>query len=116
MALQFRGKYRLSSSGTIACVAFSTKGDYIATGSLDGKLQIFSMADGQLHYPLLAPSPIKSLIWLSGPELMLVCACNCGMIINVTILVGVSNYPCSDLESSRPATLGYHEVHLFPGR
>ncbi|KAI9457246.1 hypothetical protein BJY52DRAFT_1273588 [Lactarius psammicola] len=90
MALQFRGKYQLSSAhdDAITCVAFSGKGDYIASGGLDRKLQIFSLADGRLHYSVIAPSPIKSLIWLPGPEQMLVCACTSGVLVNVTILAG----------------------------
>ncbi len=95
MALQFRGKYLLSSStreDAITCLAFSTKGDYIAIGGLDRKLQIFPLADGQLHYSIIAPSPIKSLIWLPGAEQTLVCACHSGILINIIIRPGVSNH------------------------
>ncbi|KAH8996084.1 WD40-repeat-containing domain protein [Lactarius hatsudake] len=90
MVLQFHGKYQLSSAhdDAITCVAFSGGGDYIASGGLDRKLQIFSLADGRLHYLVVTPSPIKSLIWLPGPEQMLVCACNSGILINVTIFAG----------------------------
>ena len=93
MAVQFRGIYQLTSTHdcAITCVAFSDKGDFIASGGLDRKLQIFSMADGRLHYSVITPSPVKSLIWLSGSEQMLVCACNSGILINVTIVAGVSN-------------------------
>ena len=96
MALEFHGKYQLASThdSTITCVAFSGKGDYIASGGLDWKLLIFSSADGQLHYSVTTPSPIKSLIWLPGSEQVLVCACHNGILINVTILAGVRPPPC----------------------
>ncbi|KAH9010834.1 WD40-repeat-containing domain protein [Lactarius hengduanensis] len=75
--------------GRQACQASAGgEGDYIASGGLDRKLQIFSLADGRLHYSVVTPSPIKSLIWLPGPEQMLVCACNSGILINVTIFAG----------------------------
>ena len=94
MPLQFRGKYNLSSSAredAITCLAFSIQSDYIAIGGLDRKLQIFALADGQLHYTILAPSPIKSLIWLPGAEQPLICACQSGILINVIIRAGVSS-------------------------
>jgi WD40 repeat protein len=94
MALQFRGKYQLLSSAhndSITCVAFSIKGDYIAFGGLERKLQIFSLADGELHYSIITPSPIKSLIWLPGAEQTLVCACHSGILINMVVRPGVRN-------------------------
>lgn len=107
MSLQFRGKYQLRSAhdGAITCVAFSCSGDYVASGGLDRKLQIFSLADGRLQYSLITPSPIKSLIWLPGTEEMLVCACNKGILLNVTIIAGVSNYLVSELEPSHSPVL-----------
>jgi hypothetical protein len=94
MALQFRGKYQLLSSArndSITCVAFSIKGDYIAFGGLERTLQIFSLADGELHYSIITPSPIKSLIWLPGAEQTLVCACHSGILINMVVRPGVRN-------------------------
>src|ERR1700744_64980 len=96
MTLRFRGKFLLSSSereDAITCVAFSIKGDYIAIGGLDRKLQIFALTDGKLHYSIIAPSPLKSLIWLPGAEPMLVCACLSGILINIIIRPGVSGGP-----------------------
>lgn len=95
MTLQFRGKYLLSSSAredAITCLAFSINGDYIAIGGLDRKLQIFALADGQLHYSIIAPSAIKSLIWIPGAEQTLVCACHSGILVNIIIRGGVSNH------------------------
>src|SRR6267142_2090740 len=88
MALQFRGKYQLSygstaHEGSITCVAFSIKGDYVTIGGLGQRLCIFSLDDGKLHYSIVTPSSIKSLIWLSGAEQMLVCACRSGILMNV---------------------------------
>lgn len=116
MAVQFRGIYQLTSTHdcAITCVAFSGKGDYIASGGLDRKLQIFSLADGRLHYSVITPSPVKSLIWLPGFEQMLVCACNSGILINVTILAGVSNCLISKLESSH-SLKGCDRLQLFSG-
>jgi transducin (beta)-like 1 len=93
MTLQFCGKYQLTPAhnGAITCVAFSCNGDYIASGGLDRKLQIFSLADGRLHYSVTIPGPIKSLIWHPGTEQMLFCACNNGVLIDVTIIAGVSS-------------------------
>lgn len=107
MAYQFSGKYQLTSAHdcAITCVAFSGKGDYIASGGLDRKLQIFSLADGRLHYSVITPSPIQSLIWLPGSEKMLVCACNSGILINVTIFAGVSSHLVSELGSSHSPIL-----------
>ena len=73
MPLQFHGKYNLSSSpreDAITCLAFSVQSDYITIGGLDRMLQIFALADGQLHYTIVAPSPIKLLIWLPNAEQM----------------------------------------------
>lgn len=94
MAPQVLGKYILSTSAhddAITCLAFSIKVEYIAIGRLDGKLQIFNLVDGQLHYTMVAPSPIKSLIWLPGAEQTLVCGCQSGILINIIIRAGVSN-------------------------
>jgi WD40 repeat protein len=95
MATQFRGKYRLSSvrKDAITCVAFGVKGDYIAVGGLDRKIQIFSLADGQLHYSIITPSPIQGLIWLpaAATEPVLVCACHNGMLVNIMVRPGVSS-------------------------
>ena len=106
MPLQFRGKYNLSSSAredAITCLAFSIQNDYIAIGGLDGKLQIFALADGQLHYTIVAPSPIKSLIWFPGVEQTLVCACQSGILINIIIRAGVSSrLPCTGYYSRIP--------------
>ena len=93
MPLRFRGKYMLtpaSREGAITCAAFSVHGDYIAIGGLDRKLHVFSLDNGQLHYSVGSPGPIKSLIWLPGTEQTLVCACHGGILMNVVIRPGVS--------------------------
>lgn len=93
--LRFRGKYVLSPptrEDAITCLAFSIKGDYVASGGLDQKLQIFALADGKLHYSIITPNPIKSLIWLSGAEQTLVCACHSGVLINIIIRPAVSGH------------------------
>lgn len=96
MALKFRGKYQLSSpahDGSITCVAFSIKGDYIAVGGLGRRLRIFSLDDdGKLHYSIVTPSSIKSLVWLSGAEQTLVCACQSGILMNIVICPGVCGH------------------------
>lgn len=94
MPIRFRGKYLLTPptrKDAITCVAFSVHGDYIAIGGLDRKLHIFSLANGQLHYSIVCPSHIKSLIWLPGTEQMLVCACHSGILMNIIVRPGVSN-------------------------
>lgn len=94
MSLQFHGKYILTPptcADTITCVAFSVHSDYIAIGGLDRKLHIFSLANGQLLYSIVSPSPIKSLIWLPETEQVLICACLCGILMNVIICPGVSD-------------------------
>jgi WD40 repeat protein len=110
MTLQFRGKYHLSHAdeNAVTCVAFSVNGDYLASGGLGQKLQIFSLADGQLHYSITTPSPIKSLIWLPAVKQVLVCACHSGILMNVIIRPGVSI--CFDLSQDPHAfhTKGYH--------
>ena len=100
--LRFRGKYLLASpmhGDTITCVAFSILGDYIAIGGLNQRLHIFSLADGKLHYSIISPSPIKSLIWLPGAEQVLVCACHSGILINIIVRPGVSNHLGFKLDS-----------------
>ena len=71
-------------------MAFSVDGDYIAVGGLKSRLHIFSLADGQLHYSITTPSPIKALVWLPGAEQTLVCACHSGILINIIVRPGVS--------------------------
>jgi len=98
MALHFRGKYQLLSSAhedSITCVAFSTKGDYVASGGLGRRLQIFSLDNGKLHYSIVTTSSIKSLIWLPGAEQTLLCVCHSGILMNITIRPGVcgNNHP-----------------------
>lgn len=91
--LRFRGKCVLSPptrEDAITCLAFSIKGDYVASGGLDRRLHIFALADGKLHYSIVTPSPIKSLIWLPGAEQTLVCACHNGVLINIIIRPAVS--------------------------
>ncbi|KAH9058169.1 WD40-repeat-containing domain protein [Lactarius vividus] len=93
MPIRFRGKYLLTPptrKDAITCVAFSVHGDYIAIGGLDRKLHIFSLANGQLHYSIVCPSHIKSLIWLPGTEQMLVCACHSGILMNIIVRPGDS--------------------------
>ena len=95
MALQFQGKYQLLSSipeDSITCVAFSIKGDYVASGGSGQRLQIFSLDDGELHYSIVTTSPIKSLIWLPGAEQTLLCACHSGILINIIIRPGVRGH------------------------
>ena len=74
-------------------MAFSVHGDYIAVGGLNQRLHIFSLANGQLHYSIIFPSPIKSLIWLPGAEQTLVCACHSGILMNIIVHPGVSKPP-----------------------
>lgn len=95
MTTKFKGKFVLSSSAredAITCLAFSTKGDYIAVGGLHQKLQIFALSDGKLHYSIDAPSPITSLVWLPGGEQTLVCACHSGVLINIVIRPALSGH------------------------
>jgi WD40 repeat protein len=95
LTLQLRGKYQLSSTaheGSITCVAFSIKGDYIAIGWLGRRLQIFSLDDGKLHYSIVTPSSTKSLVWLSGAGQMLVCACHSGILMNIILCPGVRGH------------------------
>ncbi|HET8852380.1 MAG TPA: hypothetical protein VFN02_07630, partial [Ktedonobacteraceae bacterium] len=97
MALKFRGKYWLLSSvheDSITCVAFSIKGDYVASGGLGRRLQIFSLDNGKLHYSIVTTSSIKSLIWLPGPgaEQTLLCACHSGILMNIIIHPGVRDH------------------------
>jgi len=99
MALHFRGKYQLLSSASvhedsITCVAFSIKGDYVASGGHGQRLQIFSLDDGKLHYSIVTTSPIKSLIWLPGAEQTLFCACHSGILMNIVIRPGVRGRIC----------------------
>ncbi|KAI9434626.1 WD40-repeat-containing domain protein [Lactarius indigo] len=98
MPIQFRGKYLLTHptrEDAITCVAFSIHGDFIAIGGLDRKLHIFSLANGQLHYSIVSPSHIKSLIWLPGTEQTLVCACYSGILMNIVVRPGDSiNLSC----------------------
>lgn len=118
MATQVLGKYCLSPAcdDAISCLAFSINGEYIATGGLDRKLQIFYLGDGQLHYVMVAPSPIKSLIWLPGAEGMLVCACQSGMLINIIIRAGVSNLlRPRGIILTRITPPGFHGRLLFSG-
>ena len=120
-SLHFQGKYDLSSStheDSITCVAFSIKGDYVASGGLGQTLQIFSMDDGKLHYSIVTTSPIKSLIWLPGAEQTLLCGCHSGIILNITIRPGVCGHIIFNpyVLKSHISHEGYHEYQLLSSK
>ena len=122
MALKFRGKYQLLSpvhEDSITCVAFSIKGDYVASGGLGRRLHIFSLDDGKLHYSIVTTSSIKSLIWLPGPgaEQTLLCACHSGILMNIVIRPGVRDHIFTPLRlRSYIFNEGYHEYQLLSSK
>ncbi|KAI0054759.1 WD40 repeat-like protein [Artomyces pyxidatus] len=91
MSFQLRLKYRLTRSkhaGDVGCLDFSHEGRYLASGGLDGKLEITSLDDGELHHTIETPGAISALNWLPKTPCKLVCACSDGLVINVSVNKG----------------------------
>ena len=85
MAMRYKEFRRLSNghSRGITSVSFSSEGNHIATGGLDGKICIWRLDDNKLLHSFSGQTAILSLIWIPGKENALLCGSQDG---NVTVL------------------------------
>ena len=77
---QFIGQHQ----GPVNCIAFSPKGDCIATGGHDHKVVLWSCATGAARYVFVAESGVTSLLWPHQPPHLIVGTDN-GMLMLLSI-------------------------------
>ncbi|KAI6006113.1 hypothetical protein EDD15DRAFT_2428651 [Pisolithus albus] len=71
MPLQYKLYHRLEEEheDTITSLAFSTHGTFLAVGSLDGKLSLWSTLSGRkLHIVVTGNNAVLSIIWMTPSE------------------------------------------------
>ncbi|KAI1785298.1 WD40-repeat-containing domain protein [Ganoderma leucocontextum] len=73
--LQYQELHQLHGEHTkaISNVAFSPKGNYIATSGLDGRICVWGLANGALLHLLRGLSAAVSLVWVPPEEDTLIC-------------------------------------------
>lgn len=59
----------------ITCLAFSSTGSYLASGSEDGVLVIWSIVDGAQVWSVRFDSPVLSLVWDARRQTRLFAGC-----------------------------------------
>ncbi|KAI5990920.1 WD40-repeat-containing domain protein [Pisolithus albus] len=88
MPLQYKLYHRLEEEheDTITSLAFSTHGTFLAVGSLDGKLSLWSTLSGRkLHVVVTGNNAILSIIWMTPSENHLLCGLANGVVISIHI-------------------------------
>ncbi|KAI6115438.1 WD40-repeat-containing domain protein [Pisolithus thermaeus] len=88
MPLQYKLYHHLKEEheDTITSLAFSAHGTYLATGSLDGKLTLWSMLSGRkIHVIITRNNAILSIIWIMPSENHLLCRLANGLVISIHI-------------------------------
>ncbi|KAI0744432.1 WD40-repeat-containing domain protein [Earliella scabrosa] len=69
----------------ITAVVFSPQGNFLATGSLDGKLCIWNVEEGRLLYRHIGEHEITSIVWLPDGEEELLFGTRCGHVARLTV-------------------------------
>ncbi|KAH9909426.1 WD40-repeat-containing domain protein [Epithele typhae] len=72
-------------SDAVIAVTFSQNGDLVASGGLDGRVCVWSVADGTLRYVFSGKSAILSLLWLDTSNDQMVCGMENGTIAFLSI-------------------------------
>ncbi|KAH7908071.1 WD40-repeat-containing domain protein [Hygrophoropsis aurantiaca] len=107
---------------TITCLEFSPSGTYLAAGSLDGRLSIWSPKTGKLLYIVRGNVGILSLVWNPPRQNNLLCGLEDGLVVSISIgsdllASGYSahNLPveCITVSGTYVATGAYNEICLW---
>ena len=87
MPRRYKESARLVNGHTdgITTASFSTKGDLLATGGMDGRVCFWCVQDGELLYSHEGDCPVLSMVWLQMAEYAVICGTKHGNIITVTI-------------------------------
>ncbi|KAI6096383.1 WD40-repeat-containing domain protein [Pisolithus sp. B1] len=88
MPLQYKLYHHLEGEhqGTITSLAFSSHSTFLAIGSLDGKLSLWSTLSGQkLHVVVTGSNAVLSIIWMTPSKNHLLCGLANGMVISIHI-------------------------------
>ena len=72
-------------SAGITTVAFSPKGDLLATAGMDGKVCFWRVQGGKLLHCHMGNCPVLSVAWLPTAEYSVMCGTKEGNIIMITI-------------------------------
>ncbi|KAI6150235.1 WD40-repeat-containing domain protein [Pisolithus thermaeus] len=88
MPLQYKLYHHLEEEhqDTITSLAFSSHGTFLAVGSLDGKLSLWSTLSGRkLHVVVTGSNAVLSIIWMMPSENHLLCGLANGVVISIHI-------------------------------
>ena len=87
MTLQYQELHQISEGHTdgITTVAFSPKGNYMATSGLDGRICVWGLGNGALLHLLKGPSAAVSLVWVPPEEDTLICGLADGSIASIDL-------------------------------
>ncbi|KAI6167511.1 WD40-repeat-containing domain protein [Pisolithus thermaeus] len=88
MPLQYKLYHCLEEEheDTITSLVFSTHSTFLAVGSLDGKLSLWSTLSGwKLHVVVTGDNAVLSIIWMTPSENHLLCGLTNGVVISIHI-------------------------------
>ncbi|KIK19047.1 hypothetical protein PISMIDRAFT_108420 [Pisolithus microcarpus 441] len=88
MPLQYKLYHCLEEEheDTITSLAFSAHGTFLAIGSLDGKLSLWSTLSGlKIHVIVTGNNAVLSIIWIMPSENHLLCGLTNGIVISIHI-------------------------------
>jgi WD40 repeat protein len=67
-------------NGTVNCLSFSPTGEYLASGSEDGKVRVWDPRDGAYLHSIQLGSPILCLKWDPTRRTRIFCGCQDGTV------------------------------------
>lgn len=76
--------HRDSHLNSIRCADFNHSGSFLATGSDDNSLKIWSCSDGSLHFEIVGHAPVLSIRWTADP-LVLVAGFEDNLLVTIVI-------------------------------